>query len=168
MVLFGETCQLYIYNDETHLHTFHNGWWARCRGEKIVDRAPNFNNFEFSASATSYLICFVSGAFRLYDVDNDGFITRDEMYNIVDAIYQMVVSKNIKILQYLSRHLGNPLYIKRCREMIFLDPPIDYRSYEKVVGGAKEPSHWLIVLCLHRYYFSISEFQSWITSACSN
>lgn len=33
------------------------------------------------------------GAFRLYDVDNDGFITRDEMYNIVDAIYQMVVSQ---------------------------------------------------------------------------
>jgi hypothetical protein len=35
----------------------------------------------------------VSGAFRLYDVDNDGFITRDEMYNIVDAIYQMVVRR---------------------------------------------------------------------------
>lgn len=35
----------------------------------------------------------LSGAFRLYDVDNDGFITRDEMYNIVDAIYQMVVSQ---------------------------------------------------------------------------
>lgn len=34
----------------------------------------------------------LTGAFRLYDVDNDGFITRDEMYNIVDAIYQMVVS----------------------------------------------------------------------------
>lgn len=29
-------------------------------------------------------------AFRLYDVDNDGYITRNEMYNIVDAIYQMV------------------------------------------------------------------------------
>lgn len=29
-------------------------------------------------------------AFKLYDVDNDGYITRDEMYNIVDAIYQMV------------------------------------------------------------------------------
>ncbi|CAN7937043.1 unnamed protein product, partial [Ixodes hexagonus] len=29
-------------------------------------------------------------AFKLYDVDNDGFITRDEMYNIVDAIYQML------------------------------------------------------------------------------
>ncbi len=32
-----------------------------------------------------------AGAFKLYDVDNDGFITRTEMYNIVDAIYQMVV-----------------------------------------------------------------------------
>lgn len=31
-----------------------------------------------------------SGAFKLYDVDNDGYITRDEMYNIVDAIYQML------------------------------------------------------------------------------
>lgn len=40
-----------------------------------------------------FLYCVYStGAFRLYDVDNDGFITRDEMYNIVDAIYQMVVS----------------------------------------------------------------------------
>ncbi|OTF77529.1 hypothetical protein BLA29_004566, partial [Euroglyphus maynei] len=29
-------------------------------------------------------------AFKLYDVDNDGYITRDEMYNIVDAIYQML------------------------------------------------------------------------------
>ncbi|XP_059477008.1 frequenin-1-like [Neocloeon triangulifer] len=28
-------------------------------------------------------------AFKLYDLDNDGFITRDEMYNIVDAIYRM-------------------------------------------------------------------------------
>lgn len=40
----------------------------------------------------SLLFVSFSGAFRLYDVDNDGFITRDEMYNIVDAIYQMVVS----------------------------------------------------------------------------
>lgn len=43
-----------------------------------------------------------SGAFRLYDVDNDGFITRDEMYNIVDAIYQMVVSA------FLSNHFLTP------------------------------------------------------------
>ena len=33
----------------------------------------------------------LTGAFRLYDVDNDGYITRQEMYDIVDAIYQMVV-----------------------------------------------------------------------------
>lgn len=39
-----------------------------------------------------YYYDFFLGAFRLYDVDNDGFITRGEMYNIVDAIYQMVVS----------------------------------------------------------------------------
>merc|ERR550532_1975473 len=32
----------------------------------------------------------LTGAFRLYDVDNDGYITRQEMYDIVDAIYQMV------------------------------------------------------------------------------
>lgn len=37
-------------------------------------------------------VFLLPGAFRLYDVDNDGYITRDEMYNIVDAIYQMVVS----------------------------------------------------------------------------
>lgn len=40
---------------------------------------------------SSHGLVVSAGAFRLYDVDNDGFITRDEMYNIVDAIYQMVV-----------------------------------------------------------------------------
>lgn len=34
------------------------------------------------------------GAFKLYDVDNDGFITRDEMYDIVGAIYEMLGSNS--------------------------------------------------------------------------
>lgn len=50
-----------------------------------------------------------AGAFRLYDVDNDGFITRDEMYNIVDAIYQMVVSnKKTKIIKKTGFNSINP------------------------------------------------------------
>jgi len=35
---------------------------------------------------------FLPGAFQLYDLDNDGSITRDEMLNIVEAIFSMVVS----------------------------------------------------------------------------
>ena len=41
------------------------------------------------------LVLFILGAFRLYDVDNDGYITRQEMYNIVEAIYQMGVSADM-------------------------------------------------------------------------
>jgi hypothetical protein len=37
----------------------------------------------------SYLI---AGAFRLYDMDNDGYISRNELAILIDAIYKMAGS----------------------------------------------------------------------------
>lgn len=36
------------------------------------------------------LRALTTGAFKLYDVDNDGYITREEMYDIVSSIYEML------------------------------------------------------------------------------
>lgn len=59
-----------------------------------------------------FFFFIITGAFRLYDVDNDGFITRDEMYNIVDAIYQMVVSILYYILWVNQKKLSRSPFLK--------------------------------------------------------
>jgi len=68
----------------------------KIRTKRTVGFCESSRNFgSKSKSRFSPFPHLFSGAFRLYDVDNDGFITRDEMYNIVDAIYQMVVSASL-------------------------------------------------------------------------
>nr|XP_037270333.1 frequenin-1-like [Rhipicephalus microplus] len=76
-------------------------------------------------------------AFKLYDVDNDGFITRDEMYNIVDAIYQMLGNQTKeseqeespqervdKIFDQLDKNHDNRLTLEEFREGSKQDPKI--------------------------------------------
>lgn len=37
-----------------------------------------------------FLLSCNTGAFKLYDADSDGYITREDMYMIVESIYQML------------------------------------------------------------------------------
>ncbi|OAD59595.1 Frequenin-1 [Eufriesea mexicana] len=75
-------------------------------------------------------------AFRLYDVDNDGFITREEMYNIVDAMYEMVgqqpqaedentPQKRVdKIFDQMDKNHDDKLTLEEFREGSKADPRI--------------------------------------------
>jgi len=74
-------------------------------------------------------------AFRLYDVDNDGYITRGEMFNIVDAIYQMVgdqtggeegdpAARVEKIFQQMDTDNDNKLTMAEFKEGSRNDPRI--------------------------------------------
>ncbi|XP_013779061.1 frequenin-1-like, partial [Limulus polyphemus] len=76
-------------------------------------------------------------AFKLYDVDDDGFITREEMYSIVDAIYQMLGSQAReedeeesprrrvdRIFEQLDKNNDNRLTIEEFKEGSRHDPKI--------------------------------------------
>ncbi|EEC16726.1 Ca2+ sensor, putative, partial [Ixodes scapularis] len=75
-----------------------------------------------------------SWAFKLYDVDNDGFITREEMYNIVDAIYEMLPRKEDeeddprarvdRIFEQLDKNQDNKLSLDEFKEGSKHDPKI--------------------------------------------
>ena len=39
-----------------------------------------------------YIYILVLVAFRLYDLDRDGYVSRDELLRIVDALYRMVLT----------------------------------------------------------------------------
>ena len=40
---------------------------------------------------------FLTGSFRLYDINHDGYISRDEMISVVDSIYRMVVCNDTQL-----------------------------------------------------------------------
>ncbi|XP_043217441.1 frequenin-1-like [Amphibalanus amphitrite] len=75
-------------------------------------------------------------AFKLYDVDNDGYITREEMYNIVGAIYEMVgqqvsdddensaKSRVDKIYELMDQNGDNQLTFEEFKEGSKTDPRI--------------------------------------------
>jgi Ca2+-binding EF-hand superfamily protein len=101
------------------------------------DGSIEFHEFIRALSITSRgnLDEKLAWAFRLYDVDNDGYITRTEMYNIVDAIYQMVgqqgeteegnpTARVAKIFEQMDRDHDDKLTMEEFREGSRNDPRI--------------------------------------------
>uniref|UniRef100_A0A8C7QEU7 Neuronal calcium sensor 1 n=1 Tax=Oncorhynchus mykiss TaxID=8022 RepID=A0A8C7QEU7_ONCMY len=65
-------------------------------------------------------------AFKLYDLDNDGYVTRDEMLNIVDAIYLMVMLFRCAISSpvFLFQNADGKLTLQEFQEGSKADPSI--------------------------------------------
>ncbi|GIY61703.1 neuronal calcium sensor 1 [Caerostris extrusa] len=94
------------------------------------DGAIEFEEFIRALSVTSRgsLEEKLVWAFKLYDVDNDGYITREEMYSIVDAIYQMVNQAKVeeseddpkkrvdRIFEQLDKNHDNQLSLEEFKE----------------------------------------------------
>ncbi|KAH9395719.1 Neuronal calcium sensor 1 [Tyrophagus putrescentiae] len=127
---------------EKEIRQWYKGFKKDCPNGQLTeqDGSIEFEEFIKALSVTSRgnLEEKLVWAFKLYDVDNDGYITREEMYNIVDAIYQMLGTQakiaeeeeeNPKervdrIFEQLDKNQDNKLTLEEFKEGSKQDPKI--------------------------------------------